>query len=134
MTVKFLQNGIKADGNYVPVHYYLRECDNAVCVIARNYDDLPAELGEIVNNSDSMTDYFEKDRCYITRDDPRYFAARAAYRQKHLSDLKKRVTIEMRNMAKYPHYREGCEVILESIRDEIKRLGGEIQAEKEQLG
>lgn len=134
MTIKFLQNGIKEDGRYVPVHYYLREGDNAVCVIARTYEDLPAELGEIVNNSDSMTDYFEKDRRYITRDDPRYFAAHAAYRKKRLSDLKKRVTIEMRNMAKYPHNREGCKVILESLCDEIKQLGGEIQAKMEPLG
>lgn len=134
MTIKFLQNGIRADGKYFPVYYSLRDSDKAVCVRARTYGKLPEELGEIINNSDSMTDYFEKDRCYITRDDPRYFAARAAYRQGQLSALKKRVTIEMRNMAKYPHHRERHEAFIEELRAEIKRLGGEIQAETEQLG
>lgn len=73
--IKILKNGIKENGIYHPCWYSDGELINypkgTITVYARTYDSLPAEL-KPENDSDSMTDYFEKDRARITPDHPLY--------------------------------------------------------------
>ena len=41
-------------------------------IYARDYADLPRDLFEVKNDSDSYTDYFENDRAYLTPAHPLY--------------------------------------------------------------
>jgi hypothetical protein len=64
---KVLKKGVKSPaGKYTPAYYSKGALvDGRVCitVYAKSIlDNLPAELGQIQNNTDTMTDYFEKDR------------------------------------------------------------------------
>ena len=54
-------------------------------IYARDYDDLPRDLFEVRNNSDSYTDYFEKDSAYLTPAHPlfKYFRFAAQKAQRH---------------------------------------------------
>lgn len=125
MAVRFLQNGIKADGKYIPVFYGMCNDMRTITVYARHYDRLPSEIGDIANDSDSVTDYFETDHCRIAPGNPYYFAAYAAYRQKWLSDLKRRLAATEKRMVGYPaqsDYRKSCEIEIESIKAEMARL------------
>ena len=74
--IKLLKKGVRGkDGKYHPCWYckgerYIRNTEggidgamqNAITIYAREYTHLPAEFHP-QNDSDSMTDYFEKDRC-----------------------------------------------------------------------
>lgn len=74
--VKIYWNGIKIDGGkLIRCGYSLdNNADNApsVSIYARHYDNLPRDLFEVKNDSDSYTDYFEKDRAYLTPEHPLY--------------------------------------------------------------
>lgn len=81
MTVKFMWNGIKVDGKLYRAHYYAgaytKESglpDGTITVYAKDYSvDFPEIEGlTIINESDIMTDYFEKDRIRITPDNKFY--------------------------------------------------------------
>jgi len=78
-----MKNGLKdQSGNYIPVRYsagsrYDRtqgpeSIRNAVTIYAKEYTPkLPAELSP-KNDSDSMTDYFEKDHATFFEGSPEY--------------------------------------------------------------
>ena len=63
--IKITLNGIKVDGEYTPCFFSID--DNAVCVTSREYGSgrIPAELGDVQNDTDSMTDYFDKDHVRV---------------------------------------------------------------------
>lgn len=73
--IKILKKGIKANGTYHPCWYSNAELINypkgTITVYAKTYESLPADL-KPENDSDMMTDYFEKDRARITPDHPLY--------------------------------------------------------------
>jgi hypothetical protein len=70
--MRILKKGIRKGENYCPCSYWMNN-DKSITVYARSYGDhLPSELGNIVNNSDSMTDYFEIDHCYLHPGDKHY--------------------------------------------------------------
>lgn len=84
--VKLLKNGVRGtDGKYHPVYYSIgrlyekrtvgetgpMRTYEAATIYAREYDRLPAELNP-KNDSDSMTDYFEKDRAVFRKGTPEY--------------------------------------------------------------
>lgn len=74
--IKFLKKGIRCNGQYIPVIYSKSDLrgypQGTITIYCRTYrDSLPAELNP-KNDSDSMTDYFEKDRARITPDSPFY--------------------------------------------------------------
>lgn len=65
------------DKTYVPVYYHNGIKDGEpIEVSAREYDGnllfLQTDTDIVVNNSDGMTDYFEKDRITVTKDNPLY--------------------------------------------------------------
>jgi hypothetical protein len=65
--IKLLLNGVRSkDGKYISASYsvYTNTSGAKVaCIYARCIlNDLPAELGNVQNESDSQTDYFEEDR------------------------------------------------------------------------
>ena len=71
MEVKLLKKGIKLNGEYFPCHYSSSKCNingNATIYI-KSYKRLPDEAYkelQVVNESDTMTDYFERDRIRIS--------------------------------------------------------------------
>lgn len=71
-TIKVLKHGIKVNGKYIKCGYsmgpYINLPENVITVYGW---DLPAELSP-QNDSDSMTDYFEKDRARIFPSHPLY--------------------------------------------------------------
>ena len=75
--IRFYWNGIKVDGGrLIPCHYSID--GESVTIYAKNYKKLPREYFEVVNNSDSMTDYFEDDSTTIDENHPLYKYARYA--------------------------------------------------------
>lgn len=74
--IKILQNGIKHDNGYTPCFYSMgnniKHSDKCITIYARDYEDLPAELGDIQNDSDGQSDYFENDRCVLEPGDKFY--------------------------------------------------------------
>ena len=71
--LRILKNGIRKGDHYYPCYYWVGR-DNIITVYAKEYgyNALPAELGNIINESDGRVDYFEKSRCYLKEGD-RYY-------------------------------------------------------------
>ena len=74
--IKVLKHGIKVNGEYIRAWYSLGNLINypetTITVYAKEYGGrLPIELSP-ENDSDSMTDYFCKDRARILPDHPLY--------------------------------------------------------------
>lgn len=87
MDVKFMWNGIKVDGELCKAHYYAGPCtkesglsEDTITICAKDYKGFPQIEGlYIENDSDIMTDYFEKDRIRIKPDNKYYKAVKTAY-------------------------------------------------------
>ena len=88
MTVKFLYNGVKVDGVLYKGWYSAGPYNPAsklpagtITLYAKSYgtDFTVIEGTSVENNSDSLTDYSEKDRMRIFPDSPYFSEAKAAY-------------------------------------------------------
>ena len=70
MTIKLLKKGIKFDGKYYPCRYSSSKNNlkgNAT-IYFKGYEPLPSEAYELFsveNNTDMMTDSFERDRIRV---------------------------------------------------------------------
>ena len=74
-TIKFQKKGIKKGEDFCSCWYSLNN-DGSIRIYARHYNQhIPREIGNVRNESDSMTDYFETDSCTIYPDSPYYEAA-----------------------------------------------------------
>lgn len=91
---KFLWNGIKHNGKLYRCSYSQSNCakvdSQTIAIYARDYGSLPKiEHLEALNDSDLMTDYFEKDRAFIEPSNPLFSQVQEAHnkavlrRQKH---------------------------------------------------
>lgn len=98
-TVKLLANGIKNNGDYIRCFY--TEKNGSILITARDYKHLPKELGNIKNNSDVITDYFENDYVLITPANKYYKAAKEAYEKARINDAKRYVKYLERMAVKY---------------------------------
>lgn len=75
--VKFMHNGIKVNGKLYRAWYSIGNCrklaESTISIYAKDYEGFPEIDGlTIKNDTDSMTDYFEKDRIRVTIDNPFY--------------------------------------------------------------
>jgi hypothetical protein len=79
--IKFNKYNVTNGTEKARVHYMInnridgREC---VTIYAKGYDDSLSFIDGVINNTDTMTDYFEKDRVYIFKGNPLYESALAA--------------------------------------------------------
>lgn len=93
--VKIYWNGMKiAGGDLIRCFYSLdnyADHHEGVAIYARDYKDLPRDLLPVENNSDSYTDYFEKDRANITPEHPLYKYFRYAAEKARARDAKKHI-------------------------------------------
>lgn len=77
-SIRFYWNGLKVNGVFLKCSYSAERNGPGVTIYG-HYTNLPREFFEVVNESDSMTDYFEDDRATLSEDHPLYrFARRAA--------------------------------------------------------
>jgi hypothetical protein len=80
--LKFLWNGLKLDGKLYRARYSPGEVigqPGTITIYAKDYGRFPKIDGlNVVNDSDIITDYFDKDRIYVTPDNPYYSAIKAA--------------------------------------------------------
>jgi hypothetical protein len=88
--LKFFYNGIKADGGKLEkCHYsagpYTPESklsDDTISITAREYVRFTAAIQQafvVTNGTDTMTDYFEKDRIRVAPAHPLYAQVKAAH-------------------------------------------------------
>jgi hypothetical protein len=80
--IKFNKFNVTNGTDKAKVHYSLdNRCDGRACVTiyAKDYDRALGRVfdGEYTNNTDTMTDYFDKGRVVLFADHPLYAAARA---------------------------------------------------------
>ncbi len=81
--LRFFWNGLKVGkGKLHRCFYHLDKRDGSIGVSARGYGSLPKEVadafGEIRNDTDLMTDYFDNDRFRVKVDHPLYAKVKAA--------------------------------------------------------
>lgn len=86
MDVKFVWNGIKVDGKLHRAWYSVGNLVNypadTVTIYCRDYDPLPKINGlNVENDTDLMTDYFEKDRVRVLSSNPHYPAIMEAIKK-----------------------------------------------------
>lgn len=73
--IKFTMFGIKVNGKLHKAGYYLDGHSQAIKVWSTDHLRFPAEVNAlfaVTNNTDIMTDYFEKDRFVVHSRDPFY--------------------------------------------------------------
>lgn len=83
MTVKFLWNGIKVDGELYRCSYgdgkLIGYPNGTITIYGKDYRSFPRIEGlTITNESDIMTDYFENDCTLVTPDNVWYAQAKSA--------------------------------------------------------
>lgn len=89
--IKIMQNGIKwGEGEYTPCFYSMgnniKHSDVCITIYARDYEHLPRELGNVQNDSDYQTDYFDSDKVVLEPGDKFYNEALIAYKKRVVSD------------------------------------------------
>lgn len=71
-----MYNGIKKDGKLFKAFYSFgghKDSETVITIYAKSYDGLPEINGtEIKNDTDIITDYFEKDRMTVDLNNPDY--------------------------------------------------------------
>lgn len=92
--IRFLWNGIKVDGEFEKC-WYSPSCgsDDCITIYADRYGvtrlrDLHAEVR---NDTDCMTDYFEKDSCRIDKTSRYWDEVRAAYCKQEIHNIKRSI-------------------------------------------
>jgi hypothetical protein len=91
--MKFMKYYVESDtGDRVKCWYMTTERNGKKCimVVASNYGDRLSFLPNVENNTDSQTDYFEKDSASIYEGDPLYAAALARVEKNDADDRAKR--------------------------------------------
>ena len=86
MNIKFLYNGIKVDGKLYRAWYWKATSRNmpegTITISAKDYISFPEIPGlRAINNTDLMTDYFDKDRIHVTPENPWYPQVLEAYQK-----------------------------------------------------
>ena len=92
--LKFMYNGIKDDGKLHKVWYSIGKLNNhpegTITIYARDYGRLPQDPDlKVENNTDTMTDYFEKDRVRVTPSNKYYGEIHQAYLKQKAHNAKR---------------------------------------------
>lgn len=133
--IKILQNGIKHDNGYTPCFYSMgnntRHSDKCITIYARDYEHLPAELGNIQNDTDTQTDYFDSDKVHLEPGDKYYTEALAAYNKRRLADSKRWLKHDEKRLQKElekPYVHEATVSNLEDSIANYKRIIASLSA------
>ena len=86
--IKFNQNNVTDGTNRIKVWYSFS--GEIICVYAKEYGrQLSKIFDDVVNDTDTMTDYFDKDSIYLNPGDEHYAAAKAAGEKKNAANKKR---------------------------------------------
>ena len=96
--ITFTMYGIKVDGKYIKCIYNYE--GEIVSITASEYDDLPRELGEIRNNSNAFTDYFDFDRVTLAPSSPFHRDAFTACMKRRIHDCEQSIKYYEKRLAK----------------------------------
>lgn len=127
-TIKFFWNGIKVNGKLNKFRFGWDSIRAGINFYADDYEaEMPEECGvAVINNSDSMTDYFEKDHGHVDCEHPLYnFFAHAAnmaqihYCKNAIKWHERRIAHFEKGMAIYPNHEEEFKKTIESHRADI---------------
>lgn len=103
--VKFMYNGIKVDGKLIKG--YWSKSDDAISFYADGYgSQIPRELFDVENETDSMTDYFDKDSTRIFPADQFYTEALAAWEKDQIRSLKRHIGRLEKQIEKLPEHKK----------------------------
>ena len=90
-SIKFYYNGIKVNGEsrLTKCWFGISNDGEKVYINAREYDDLPRGIFDVVNESDPYTDYFDQDHTTLTDAHPLYkYAKYYALKSRYMDDKK----------------------------------------------
>ena len=102
---QFTSNGVRApSGEYTSVFYSLND-DGSVNVSSRDYGGtlrfLATETDNVQNNSDTQSDYFDKDRITVTATNPYYKQIKRAALKNEISKLNGAIDNAQKDIEKY---------------------------------
>lgn len=121
--IKFYWNGIKVDGGrLIPCYYSIHDSGDGISIYARDYKDLPREYFTVVNNTDSMTDYFEDDRTAVTPEHPLYKYARYAAWKARVKDIPKSIERDKKELEGREPWRGHFDSVRQRIEQNEKYL------------
>lgn len=130
--IKILQNGIKHDNGYTPCFYSMgnntRHSDRCITIYARDYEHLPAELGNIQNDTDTQTDYFDSDKVCLEPGNKYYTEALAAYNKRRLADSKRWLKHDEKRLQKELEKSYVHEATVSNLKDSIANYKRIIEA------
>lgn len=91
--IKFVYNGIKDEQGKLYKADFSKGChkdgEDIITIYARDYEDLPRVEGlQVENDSDIMTDYFEKDRIEVRPENKFYEQVLEAWKQQEIHRAK----------------------------------------------
>lgn len=91
--IRLTANGIYKGEHYAPCYYHYDEKTGEVTIYARKYgcSEIPREMGAVRNDTDTMTDYFDKDSLDLHPGDAWYDRVQAVAVKSTIKDLKRRI-------------------------------------------
>lgn len=91
--IRLTVNGIYKGEHYTPCYYRYDEKTGEVTIYARKYgySEIPREMGAVRNDTDTMTDYFDKDSLDLHPGDAWYDRAKEVAMKSLIRDLKRRI-------------------------------------------
>jgi|GEM_PF-3912380 len=137
---QFTVNGIrKPDGEYVSVYYGIGDVNGPIKVHSDRYGSslgfLSSETDKVENNSDIMTDYFEKDSITISPSNPYYNQVKRAALKNSVTNMKKQLASAKEDVERYSgntNYYNG-EYYLKQAQENLKTLPGKISTYEAEL-
>lgn len=137
---QFTVNGIrKPDGKYVSVYYGIGDVNGPITVHSDSYGSslgfLSSETDKVENNSDIMTDYFDKDSITISPSNPYYNQVKRAALKNSVTNMKKQLASAKEDVEKYSgntNYYNG-EYYLKQAQERVKTLPGKISTYEAEL-
>lgn len=117
--LKITVNGIKSDSG--KVRCFFTESDKGVWVYARDFGELPKELGKIQNDTEIVEDYFENDRCLVDPESSFYKDCLRAAKMQKINNLENLIKQDEKNL-KNPAYSNNFEFYRKEIADSYKSI------------
>lgn len=124
-SIKFFWNGMKVNGNKKLIKCNFNvygDGDDSITIWSEGYrNEIPADIFDVINESDGMYDYYEKDHVFLESDHPLFPYVRAAALSASLHFAEGRIRYWEKRIANYgTHNRDRFDSI-EAMRETIER-------------
>ena len=129
-SIKFFWNGMKVNGNkeLIKCSFSMYGEDGNITIWADSYrSDIPTDIFDVVNESDGMYDYYEKDHVFLKPDHPLYPYIHAAALSATLHYAESRVRYYEKRIANYGTNSRDRYDSVESLRKSVQELAGKAE-------